>query len=230
MSTKSRIEKGIEWLDENGPREWWCLVNLNTLDMRDGDYCILGQVYRERYENTKIGKPAYSSYGSGYDYAIRNDFRSYDPYEYGFDDTTGAYWWRVEITKRQQESAGLVNTVETSTKQMPNENDIVRVTLEGPAREIYSGRSFALGNRNKNYIFPDAEHVKSIEIIEPAKPDFWPLRSGDTFRSNKGPWNEPVRVVLDRQVYTADGLPAYGLSAYEPEDVLELLYRPETND
>jgi hypothetical protein len=40
-----RAYAGMEWLDENGPAEWWDRVDLDTLDISDGNTCVLGHVF-----------------------------------------------------------------------------------------------------------------------------------------------------------------------------------------
>lgn len=43
-SLRVRIERGAKLLDERAPG-WRSRIDLETLDMRDGACCILGQVY-----------------------------------------------------------------------------------------------------------------------------------------------------------------------------------------
>jgi hypothetical protein len=40
-----RAYAGMEWLDENGPAEWWDRVDLDTLDISNGYTCVLGHVF-----------------------------------------------------------------------------------------------------------------------------------------------------------------------------------------
>lgn len=44
-SVEDRVNAGVEWLVENGPVEWWNLVDYDTLDIDDGKACVLGQVF-----------------------------------------------------------------------------------------------------------------------------------------------------------------------------------------
>jgi hypothetical protein len=36
---------GARWLSEKGPAGWWERVDTATLDITDGAYCVLGQVF-----------------------------------------------------------------------------------------------------------------------------------------------------------------------------------------
>jgi len=59
----------------------------------------------------------------------------------------------------------------------PKEGDYVRVVLEGQVEYLTGGDSFML---NTNGIYPDQEHVVSVEKIEPPVEVFKP---GDVVRS-----------------------------------------------
>lgn len=39
------IQAGIEFLDNSRP-EWWNLIDIETLELVDGDHCVLGQVFK----------------------------------------------------------------------------------------------------------------------------------------------------------------------------------------
>lgn len=56
---RERIEAGAAWLDEVKP-EWRDLIDLDVLDVGDGRYCVLGQVF----DNDEA-----ADYYNGYDYA-----------------------------------------------------------------------------------------------------------------------------------------------------------------
>ncbi len=43
---KRKIQRGIKLLDEHfGNRSWLDKVKLSTLNMKDAEYCVLGQIY-----------------------------------------------------------------------------------------------------------------------------------------------------------------------------------------
>lgn len=44
-NTQERVTRGVDWLDENGPADWWDRVDTEILDISDGMVCILGQVF-----------------------------------------------------------------------------------------------------------------------------------------------------------------------------------------
>jgi hypothetical protein len=42
---EERVAAGTAWLDDHAPAEWWDRIDLITLDISDGDRCVLGQVF-----------------------------------------------------------------------------------------------------------------------------------------------------------------------------------------
>jgi hypothetical protein len=42
---RDRVAAGAVWLDEHGPADWDARIDLDSLDIGNGYYCILGQVY-----------------------------------------------------------------------------------------------------------------------------------------------------------------------------------------
>lgn len=44
MTIEARVQRGAAWLDMHEP-DWLHSVDLDVLDMGDGRYCILGQIY-----------------------------------------------------------------------------------------------------------------------------------------------------------------------------------------
>jgi hypothetical protein len=52
------VETAAALLDEKGPERWWDLIDLEILDMRKGEKCVLGQLYKNA-----------SEFGNGYTYA-----------------------------------------------------------------------------------------------------------------------------------------------------------------
>lgn len=45
------IKKGIRWLDKHAPANWRELIDVDELDLRDGNKCVLSQVFNENYDN-----------------------------------------------------------------------------------------------------------------------------------------------------------------------------------
>lgn len=39
------IGRGIGWLNQNGPADWWDRIDLETLDISDPSKCVLGQIF-----------------------------------------------------------------------------------------------------------------------------------------------------------------------------------------
>lgn len=39
------VADGVDWLNENGPAEWWDRIDLGTLALMDSSRCVLGQVF-----------------------------------------------------------------------------------------------------------------------------------------------------------------------------------------
>lgn len=48
------VLNGIDWLNDNGPAEWWDLVDLFQLNLDDGWDCVLGQVFAAKADETGI--------------------------------------------------------------------------------------------------------------------------------------------------------------------------------
>lgn len=45
LIANATVASGVDWLNENGPAEWWDRIDLETLSLSDSRRCILGQVY-----------------------------------------------------------------------------------------------------------------------------------------------------------------------------------------
>ena len=46
---EARVKRGIEWLDKKRGDDWVCTIDLENLNIRSGNYCILGQLYEDGY-------------------------------------------------------------------------------------------------------------------------------------------------------------------------------------
>jgi hypothetical protein len=44
LTITDRVSAGAAWLDEHRP-DWWQRIDLDTLDLREPCYCVLGQEY-----------------------------------------------------------------------------------------------------------------------------------------------------------------------------------------
>lgn len=75
-SVEDRVAAGVDWLNANGPAEWWDRINYDTLDIDDGQVCVLGQVFAS--EATETG-----SY-NGWEYAILHGGIANITVKYGF--------------------------------------------------------------------------------------------------------------------------------------------------
>jgi hypothetical protein len=71
-SIEGRVAAGVEFLNDNGPAEWWDRVDVFTLDVEKGDHCVLGQVFAAHADET--GSP------DGYMYAL-HEFWFWEQYE-----------------------------------------------------------------------------------------------------------------------------------------------------
>lgn len=51
------ITKGVRWLDRHAPKNWRDLIDVEELNLRDGDRCVLSQVFKEHYDeiHKKLG-------------------------------------------------------------------------------------------------------------------------------------------------------------------------------
>lgn len=57
------VARGVGWLDENAPAQWWDRIDYDTLDVSDGHTCVLGQVFAAEADTAGIA--------AGYIYALR---------------------------------------------------------------------------------------------------------------------------------------------------------------
>lgn len=96
------VSRGIDFLNENGPAEWWNRIDLETLDLSDGDTCVLGQVFQADADMT--------GYSNGYIFAVYNyeDVIENNPVRFGFcaihyGEINGV--WTREIEKIRAEVA-----------------------------------------------------------------------------------------------------------------------------
>jgi hypothetical protein len=67
--------------------------------------------------------------------------------------------------------------------------DRVRVVLEGVVTEV-DNRTFTVGDRGSNYIWPEAEHVVSVEVLRP------PVKVNDLIDSVEGLSELPLDSVV----------------------------------
>lgn len=76
---EEEIDRGIQLLDEKGPKDWRARINKDTLSMCSGTQCILGQVYStdNRCCGYCVGKEALD---------IRDDSKHYGFDLNGFED------------------------------------------------------------------------------------------------------------------------------------------------
>lgn len=86
-----RVDNGVEWLNENGPSEWWDRIDLDNFSILDGQVCVLGQVFRAKADET--------GYIDGYMYVLRTyDEIANNPAHFGFcDNGTLEDPWRLEL-------------------------------------------------------------------------------------------------------------------------------------
>jgi hypothetical protein len=47
---EAQIERGIAVLDQHGPKDWRDRINVDKLNMLNGDYCVLGQLFPDARE------------------------------------------------------------------------------------------------------------------------------------------------------------------------------------
>lgn len=47
------ITKGVRWLDRHAPKNWRDLIDVEELNLRDGDRCVLSQVFKEHYDEIR---------------------------------------------------------------------------------------------------------------------------------------------------------------------------------
>jgi hypothetical protein len=55
---EAQIERGIAVLDQHGPKDWRDQINVDKLNMLDGDYCVIGQLFPDARETGyAVGAP-----------------------------------------------------------------------------------------------------------------------------------------------------------------------------
>lgn len=105
MSVSSRVQAGTEFLDEHYPG-WASHIDPDTLNIRDGDKCVLGQIY-----NRMLKRKRPADYRSGFLHLLI-EIGIENPVEFGFkgSDYREAYdidcvklseEWKREIRARQ---------------------------------------------------------------------------------------------------------------------------------
>jgi hypothetical protein len=93
LTIQERVAKGIAYLDEFGPEDWFSRIDLSQLDIADPKWCVLGQVFAcdaDEYnttgywahqdtfdENTNDGCPKCHGFDFGYDYCDEVDEHHY---------------------------------------------------------------------------------------------------------------------------------------------------------
>lgn len=95
-----RVQRGVEWLDANGPADWHERVDLTDFDMSDGCRCVLGWTFAdEAAKDYEVSGFAYAEYR--FEEVMLNDF------ELGFDADEDTDYdalqhaWTTVIRERQ---------------------------------------------------------------------------------------------------------------------------------
>lgn len=110
MSVSSRVQAGIALLDKHYPG-WVSHINPCTLEIRDGDKCILGQVYYKMLQREQLAS-GYSGYHNMVNELILTTSTTggISPWELGFIGRTSDYdtdcmyleeEWKTIIRARQ---------------------------------------------------------------------------------------------------------------------------------
>lgn len=104
-----RVMKGIELLTERYGRDWASKVDLDRLDLASGQYCVLGQVYKNQTNSYESGFTAgcrilnlrgFSPFGE-------EDMEQENPNSYAFDTWDGVTYndlhrvWKQELAELQ---------------------------------------------------------------------------------------------------------------------------------
>ena len=53
MNLQKRVDRGIQLLDTHGPLDWRDRIDMDTLDLGDGDQCVLGQVFGDEAQSAR---------------------------------------------------------------------------------------------------------------------------------------------------------------------------------
>lgn len=90
-----RVQDGLKWLEETHGPGWEDKIDMRSLNLASGEFCILGQVY--------AGKSGHSS-GFGYASALMSEDELSD---FGFDDYDANYGelqraWEQVLNDRSQ--------------------------------------------------------------------------------------------------------------------------------
>jgi len=95
---QDRIAKGVKWLDmEHGA--WWKQIDLDSLDMRDCNDCVLGQVLGN-YSNYTHNNEEPSAYKRGFD-VFGEDYPCEDGTTMGDEYAELGKMWTNIIENRQ---------------------------------------------------------------------------------------------------------------------------------
>lgn len=102
-----RVASGGKVIDANAPSDWYWKVDLDTLDIRDTNYCVCGQVFRRRAGST--GSSGYTwakgiLFGNSYWKVADHGFASYPISFTGEEKEYAALnaQWRLYILDRRR--------------------------------------------------------------------------------------------------------------------------------
>ena len=82
---RERIEKGAAWLARVKP-EWRTLIDTESLDMRAGDACVLGQVFATEAKENNL------SNGYSHAYHVAAEVSAWWAIDHGFESGGEDYW------------------------------------------------------------------------------------------------------------------------------------------
>jgi hypothetical protein len=92
---KTRVIRGIELLQKKHG-DGWIEIDLKTLDLRDGDRCVLGQLYGDYEQGLEALAPRECAFLNGTRYAFDiTDLLDYECEDQEYDDLDDA--WRLVL-------------------------------------------------------------------------------------------------------------------------------------
>lgn len=72
-SYAARVRRGVAFLDETVNDDWHLKIDLDSLDLADGEHCVLGQLWQDKLPEDYSPDEAYDVAKDELDLSLRDD-------------------------------------------------------------------------------------------------------------------------------------------------------------